>query len=89
MNAGRIEQIGTPDEVYTHPANAFVYGFLGTANRFDGRARGRRVPGAGLQHRMFRSGASAGDGPAIAFARPHELEVERVCDRPPMDSARV
>src|SRR4029434_614441 len=40
VNAGRIEQIGSPDEVYEHPANAFVYSFLGVANRFDGHVSG-------------------------------------------------
>ena len=34
MNHGRIEQVGTPDEVYDHPANPFVYGFLGNVNAF-------------------------------------------------------
>jgi sulfate transport system ATP-binding protein len=29
MNKGRIEQIGTPEEVYEHPATPFVYDFLG------------------------------------------------------------
>src|SRR6202008_1399306 len=33
MGKGRIEQIGTPEEVYANPANAFVYDFLGEANR--------------------------------------------------------
>ena len=37
LNAGRIEQIGSPREVYTRPANAFVAGFLGSANIFPGR----------------------------------------------------
>ena len=37
MNQGRIEQVGTPDEVYTHPVNAFVYEFLGEVNFFHGR----------------------------------------------------
>ena len=32
MNAGRIEQIGTPHEVYAHPATEFVADFIGTAN---------------------------------------------------------
>jgi putative spermidine/putrescine transport system ATP-binding protein len=32
FNAGRIEQIGTPTEVYEHPATAFVAGFVGTSN---------------------------------------------------------
>ena len=30
MNRGRIEQVGTPDEVYEHPANMFVAGFIGS-----------------------------------------------------------
>jgi sulfate/thiosulfate transport system ATP-binding protein len=34
MNHGVIEQIGTPEEVYDHPASPFVYEFLGTVNRF-------------------------------------------------------
>jgi sulfate transport system ATP-binding protein len=37
MKAGRIEQIGTPDEVYQAPASPFVYEFLGDVNRFHGR----------------------------------------------------
>ncbi len=37
MNEGRIEQVGTPDEVYNHPVNAFVYEFLGEVNFFHGR----------------------------------------------------
>lgn len=36
MNEGQIEQIGTPDEVYNSPANAFVYDFLGNYNEFRG-----------------------------------------------------
>jgi sulfate transport system ATP-binding protein len=37
MNHGRIEQTGTPAEVYDNPANAFVYQFLGDVNLFHGR----------------------------------------------------
>ena len=37
MNRGVIEQIGTPDEVYEHPANPFVLNFLGAVNLFHGR----------------------------------------------------
>ncbi len=36
MNNGRIEQVGTPEDVYHHPANAFVYDFLGNFNVFEG-----------------------------------------------------
>ena len=40
MDHGRVEQVGAPGEVYDHPATPFVYGFLGAANRFPGRAAG-------------------------------------------------
>ena len=32
FNLGRIEQVGTPREIYEHPATAFVAGFVGTSN---------------------------------------------------------
>jgi sulfate/thiosulfate transport system ATP-binding protein len=37
MNQGRIEQVGTPDEVYDHPATPFVLQFLGDVNQLQGR----------------------------------------------------
>ena len=40
MNQGRIEQIGTPDEVYSSPASPFVYQFLGNVNVFHSRLHG-------------------------------------------------
>ena len=40
MNEGRIEQIGTPDEVYEQPANEFVARFVGVMNVLDTEVRG-------------------------------------------------
>ncbi len=40
MNAGKIEQVGTPEEVYHHPRTAFVAQFLGRSNLFEGEADG-------------------------------------------------
>src|SRR2546427_1400545 len=40
MNRGRIEQLGTPDELYEHPRTAFVAGFLGVSNLLDGTVAG-------------------------------------------------
>jgi sulfate transport system ATP-binding protein len=37
MNAGRIEQVGSPREVYDRPATDFVMGFLGPVSRIDGK----------------------------------------------------
>jgi sulfate/thiosulfate transport system ATP-binding protein len=41
MNEGRIEQSGTPDEVFHHPASEFVVTFLGNVNMFHGRVFAR------------------------------------------------
>lgn len=77
MNEGRIEQIGTPDEVYEQPANPFVYEFLGHVNLFHGRIhRGRAIINnieiEAPEH------AEAENMAAIAYVRPHDIEVDRV-----------
>ena len=41
FNQGRIEQVGTPAEIYEHPATTFVAGFVGTSNVLDGEAAKR------------------------------------------------
>ena len=38
FNSGRIEQVGTPADVYEHPASTFVAGFVGTSNQLSGEA---------------------------------------------------
>ncbi len=72
MNRGVIEQTGTPDEVYHHPANPFVMEFLGRVNLFHGRVEeGKVVLGAGTGSREEDSGA------VLAYARPHQLDLSR------------
>ena len=66
MNHGRIEQVGTPEEVFEHPANAFVMDFLGNVNVFHGRVEGGRALLGGLERRLSRlsaRGGAAGDRP--------------------------
>lgn len=74
MNHGHVEQIGTPEEVYRHPATPFVYGFLGSVNFFHGRVEGEglRVGDDHLQHGVSGLGQGA---EVVAFARPHELDI--------------
>jgi sulfate transport system ATP-binding protein len=76
MDAGRIEQIGTPQNVYDSPANPFVYSFLGNVNLFHGRVKeGKALIGDfevdAPEHR------DASDSPAVGYSRPHEMEVSR------------
>src|SRR4029077_708212 len=40
MNGGRIEQIGTPEEIYNRPCSRFVADFVGSANLIEGTVRG-------------------------------------------------
>jgi sulfate transport system ATP-binding protein len=76
MNQGRVEQVGTPVEVFEHPANAFVMDFLGNVNVFQGRVeRGKAVvPGLELSYPDYTQ--SEGRDAAV-YVRPHELLIER------------
>jgi sulfate transport system ATP-binding protein len=73
MNQGRVEQIGSPREVYEKPATPFVFDFLGQANRFEGRVSGEHLH---VNQDMLILPASYQQGNVIAFARPHELEIQ-------------
>jgi sulfate transport system ATP-binding protein len=61
MNQGRIEQQGSPDQVYDHPASPFVLQFLGDVNLFHGR---------------FGHAPGGAEGRAeVSYVRPHELDI--------------
>jgi len=74
MNQGRIEQIGTPTEVYDRPATPFVYDFLGNVNRFEVTVQGGHARLAG-EATLPLDQAGVPDGPALAFVRPHDIEL--------------
>jgi len=69
LNAGRIEQVGTPQQILDHPASAFVAGFVGEANALKGATLGG----------VFALGAAklaaqgVADGVATAFIRPEQF----------------
>jgi sulfate transport system ATP-binding protein len=50
MDHGKVEQVGSPTEVYERPATPFVYGFLGASNRFA--APGASEPGFARPHEV-------------------------------------
>ncbi len=64
MNEGRIEQVGSPDDVYHRPITPFVYNFLGNVNLFHGR-----IDEAAPIH----EGATG----EPVYVRPHLLEIHR------------
>ncbi len=69
MNRARIEQVGTPEQVYDHPATPFVFSFLGHVNLFHCRdAAGANNPGI-----------IADDG-SIAYVRPGDIRIRRIAE---------
>ncbi|SOD91284.1 ABC transporter ATP-binding protein [Streptomyces sp. Ag109_G2-15] len=74
MNEGRIEQCGTPEDVYEHPATRFVASFMGTSNLMTGTYRGGEV--ALEQGPALPVGARTGiaDGTAVSVSvRPEKI----------------
>jgi sulfate transport system ATP-binding protein len=84
MDHGRIEQAGTPDEVYEHPANPFVLNFLGHVNLFHGRVHQGQARLGGLTLETPEH-AGANHAPAIGYVRTHDIVVERI----PSDDASI
>lgn len=68
MNNGRIEQVGSPEEVYNHPATPFVYNFLGNVNLFHGRIDDD--DGKAYIHETATG--------HVVYVRPHSLEIVRL-----------
>ncbi len=75
MNAGRLEQIGSSEEVYNHPATPFVYNFLGNVNLFRGRIEDGKIH-FGAMAMELPEGAQQDDSTATVYVRPHLLDLE-------------
>ncbi|MES1171628.1 MAG: sulfate/molybdate ABC transporter ATP-binding protein [Bacteroidota bacterium] len=76
MNHGKIEQVGSPAEVFEHPANPFVIDFLGNVNRFDGHLESGKAIVSSLEvpHPDYRQDQA---GNAAVYVRPHELQIRQ------------
>src|SRR5688572_22914683 len=75
MNAGKIEQVGSPAEVFEHPANAFVMDFLGNVNVFHGRVEQGRAVVQGLEL-AYPDYPHVESRDAELYVRPHEIVIE-------------
>ena len=67
MNQGRVEQVGTPQQVYDKPATPFVYQFLGNVNVLKVPAAAGALVGAGRPPEAARDGQ--------IYVRPHDIEL--------------
>jgi sulfate transport system ATP-binding protein len=73
MSDGRVEQIGTPDEIYNEPATPFIAGFVGAANVIRGLVINGRVQ---FGDDLVAGAAGFSDGsPAHAYVRPHDVRI--------------
>jgi spermidine/putrescine transport system ATP-binding protein len=71
MNAGAVEQVGTPEDIYERPATRFTAGFVGAGNFFEGTGDGRVVRTAdGLEF------PAAATGEVTLLVRPERLRLE-------------
>ncbi|KAJ0342749.1 hypothetical protein COL154_014099, partial [Colletotrichum chrysophilum] len=77
MSHGRIEQIGTPDDIYDRPTSPFVFSFIGESSSLPVRVEGGEM---WFEDRPI--GIPAGnvaDGPATLHFRPHDIELLHGC----------
>jgi len=82
MNRGRVSQLGTPQEIYDHPADPFVADFIGSSNFLNGHIRGDAPGGRfavelpGGQRLLALSGKRFAAGTAVLVAlRPERLGI--------------
>jgi iron(III) transport system ATP-binding protein len=73
MNAGRIDQLGTPEDIYDRPQSEFVARFIGASNIIKGIARdANHIAFAGATLEVVGTGLAAGDTAAVAI-RQHDI----------------
>jgi putative spermidine/putrescine transport system ATP-binding protein len=74
MNEGRLEQLGTPTEIYEQPASAFVAAFIGRTNRIAARVAERSLLMAGALRLAAATALPAGTA-VTAMIRPHRIRL--------------
>ncbi len=73
LNHGRIEQVGTPDEIYNSPASPFVFSFIGESSELPVRVEQEMV--FLDDYRLGLDAKGYADGPARLFFRPQDVEL--------------
>ena len=73
LNKGRIEQVGSPDEIFDRPQTPFVFGFIGTSNLIRVTVSNGRISLDGAMLPLQQ--VELPDGPASLYVRPDDLSV--------------
>ncbi|HET8662704.1 MAG TPA: ABC transporter ATP-binding protein [Nocardioides sp.] len=90
MDAGRVQQLGTPKDIYERPTNRFVAGFIGSSNHLKGTVRS--IDGdlatidVGAEDRLVvpvRDGLVTLGSESHVTVRPEKITIARVSDKPP------
>ena len=68
VNKGKLEQIGTPEEVYENPVSPFVYSFIGNVNVFHSRFDGCLIKADNVKEEEIKE---------KAFVRPHDVKISK------------
>jgi sulfate/thiosulfate transport system ATP-binding protein len=79
MSDGRVEQIGTPEEIFERPATPFVIRFMGNVNVFHGRVQNGKAHFGPLAL-DYPEHPHAEEREAAGFTRPYDLDVERTAE---------
>jgi sulfate transport system ATP-binding protein len=88
MNKGRIEQVGSPTEIFERPANPFVMDFLGNVNVFHGHVQDGRASLGNIEV-AYPEYTGQESRAATAFIRSHELDIVKVKNGRPSLEAKV
>ncbi|MEV6690221.1 ABC transporter ATP-binding protein [Micromonospora sp. NPDC051196] len=94
MNAGRIEQLGAPTEIYEFPATAFVANFLGQSNLIAGDVSGSNggdtlVTAHGARFSVPSARARTDQGPVYLGVRPEKLQLAGAAVQVPAGSQHL
>ena len=75
MNGGKIQQIGTPEDIYNEPKNAFVADFIGESNIIDGIMHEDKVVGMYGKKFPCLDGGFAPNEPVDVVIRPEDIDI--------------
>ena len=93
MRAGKIEQFGTPTEIYERPVSRFVAGFIGTSNFFSGKVSGRHNGGFTVESRdgvrLGINGIPPNEGEVMVALRPEGIQLSKMNGEAPTNAMRT